>query len=231
MYRLKTILVAALLGGFVASANAQNDNVVTATYGNATGNTTRTMTVALNHTNDYVAFRLVMTLPEGTTVTGVTAKAPLKNSGTIDLSTKGGNANESTDFKVPFKQNGTKCNIVGYNYNNEKILGASGDIILTVTLETASGVNFNADGVTTACTFVDTSAKEAELGEPVTVAKLWGDVNMDKKVNTTDVQAAANISVAAANPGAVDMFAADANGDGKINSNDVQKIANISVGN
>lgn len=230
MYRLKTILVAALLGVFVASANAQNDNVVTATYGNATGNTTRTMTVALNHTNDYVAFRLVMTLPEGTTVKDVVAKAPLKSNETIDLSAKGGTATESKSFKVPFRQKGTKCNIVGYNYANNQIGGVSGEILLTVTLETAEGVVFDAEGVTTACTFVDADATEASLGSPVTEARLWGDVVKDGKVNTTDVQAASNISVAKASTGSADAFAADINGDDKVNSNDVQKISNISVG-
>ena len=231
MYKLKTILVAALLGGFVASANAQSDNVVTATYGNATGNTTRTMTVALNHKNDYVAFRLVMTLPDGTTVTGVTAKAPLKNSGTIDLSTKGGSATESTDFKVPFKQNGTKCNIVGYNYNNEKILGASGDIILTVTLETAAGVDFKADGVTTACTFVDASATEAELDNPETDSRLWGDVVKDGVVDATDYQAVANIVTRKGNGAAViDAFAADVDQSDEVDATDYQAVGNIVTG-
>lgn len=230
MKKTKMLLVASLLCGFTA-AHA-DDNVVTATYGNAAGNTTRTMTVALNHEKDYVAFHLVMDVPAGTTVMGVTAKSPLKNGRTVDLSTKGGTANESTDFNVPFNQDGTKCNIVGYNYGNEKIVGTSGDVLLTVTLGTTAGVAFDADGVTATCTFVDDASNEKVLNKDLlSDPRLWGDVNMDKKVNTTDVQAAANISVAAANPGAVDMFAADANGDGKINSNDVQKIANISVGN
>lgn len=230
MNKMKKMFMGALLAGFAVSANAEGDNVVTATYGNATGNTTRTMTVALNHETDYVAFMLQLTLPEGTTVAGVTAKDPLKSNETIDLSANGGSDTESKSFKVPFKQNGTKCNIVGYNYGNEKIAGESGDILLTVTLETAAGVAFNAEGVTTACTFVDANSTEANLGNPVTEARLWGDVVKDGKVNTTDVQAASNISVTKASTGSVDEFAADINGDDKVNSNDVQKISNISVG-
>lgn len=230
MKTTKTLLFASLLCGFTA-ANAQSDNVVTATYGNATGNTTRTMTVALNHTKDYVAFHLVMDLPAGTTVDAVTAKSPLLNGKTIDLSAKGGEATESTDFKVPFNQNGTKCNIVGYNYGNEKIVGNSGDVLLTVTLKTAAGVAFNADGVTTACTFVDASSNEVALGSPVTVARLWGDVVRDGQVLTSDYQAVANILANVSNGDQdIDIFAADIDQNDEIGTADYQTIANKLAG-
>lgn len=224
MYRLKNILVATLLSVFAVSANAQqSDNVVTATYGNATGNTTRTMTVALNHTKDYVAFHLVMDLPAGTTVDAVTAKSPLINGKTIDLLGKGGSAEESTDFKVPFNQNGTKCNIVGYNYGNEKIGGNSGDVLLTVTLTTTEGAAF--DGVTTACTFVDASSKEVALGSPVTVARLWGDVNKDSKLNATDVNAAIN-AASTGNSDGLDHFATNTGIEGVFKATDVSSVIN-----
>lgn len=227
---MKKIITALLLSSFAVGAFAEDDNVVTATYGNATGNTTRTMTIALNHEKDYVAFKLTLDLPEGTTVTGVTAKSPLKNNKTVDLSAVGGTATESTDFKVSHNQVGTKCCVLGYNLGNEKIAGKSGEILLTVTLQTAEGVAYNAQGVTASCTFVDASYQKVTLDAPITEARLWGDVVKDGKVNTTDVQAAANISVAKANAGVVDAFAADINGDDKVNSNDVQNISNISVG-
>lgn len=232
MKTTKMLLFASLLGGFTA-AHAQ-DNVVTATYGNAAGNTTRTMTVALNHTTDYVAFHLVLDLPEGTTVAGVEAKSPLKNGGTVDLSTKGGTANESTDFKVPFNQSGTKCNIVGYNYGNENIVGTSGDVLLTVTLETESGITYNANSVKTTCTFVDADSKETSLGSPVTESRLWGDVVKDGTVDGYDIQAVANMfagkSLSAPTGKTLDKVAGDPDQNDKYDGYDIQRVANIFAG-
>lgn len=226
--RMKNILVAALLSVFAVSANAQSDNVVTATYGNATGNTTRTMTVALNHANEYVAFYLNLTLPEGTTVKEVTAKAPLLTDETVDLTDRGGEANESKSFNVPFKQvSDTKCNIVGYNYANMAIGGTSGDILLTVTLETTEGIDYDANAITTACTFVDADATEYALGESVTEARLWGDVNTDKEVDGKDYQAISNKISGATITGNFDGFAADINGDIVIDGKDYQSLSNI----
>lgn len=229
MNKLKLILAAALLSVFAVSANAQqSDNVATATYGNATGNTTRTMTVALNHATDYVAFYLNLTLPEGTTVKGVTAKAPLITDETIDLSEKGGSATESKSFNVPFRQNGTKCNIVGYNYANMAIGGTSGDILLTVTLETEEGITYDANAITTTCTFADADATEYALGESETEARLWGDVVKDKKVDATDFQAVGNIVTKLGNgTTTIDAFAADVDQSDEIDATDYQAIGNI----
>ena len=230
---MKNILVAALLSVFAVSANAQqSDNVVTATYGNATGNTTRTMTVALNHANDYVAFYLNLTFPEGTTVKEVTAKAPLLTDETVDLTDRGGEANESKSFNVPFRQvSATKCNIVGYNYANMAIGGNSGDILLTVTLETEEGIAYDANAITTACTFVDADATEYALGESVTEARLWGDVVKDGKLTTSDYQAVANILANASVEGEnIDKFAADINQNDKVGTDDYQFVANKLAG-
>lgn len=232
MNKLKLILAAALLSVFAVSANAQqSDNVVTATYGNATGNTTRTMTVALNHATDYVAFYLNLTLPEGTTVKGVTAKAPLITDETIDLSAKGGSANESKSFNVPFRQvSDTKCNIVGYNYANKAIGGTSGDILLTVTLETEEGIAYDANAITTACTFVDEDATEYALGESETEARLWGDVVKDGKIDSRDYQTLANIIAGKSYDASSDKFAADMVQDDKFNAQDYQSLANKIAG-
>lgn len=230
MNRINSILVAALLSIFAVCANAQqSDNVVTATYGNATGNTTRTMTVALNHATDYVAFYLNLTLPEGTTVKGVTAKAPLITDETIDLSERGGSATESKRFNVPFRQvSDTKCNIVGYNYANMAIGGTSGDILLTVTLETKEGIAYDANAITTTCTFVDADATEYALGESVTEARLWGDVNGDKSVTTADVNQANNVYLKKVEGSSlVDHFAGDIVSNGVYTSSDINKINNI----
>lgn len=226
MNKLKLILAAALLSVFAVSANAQ-DNVVTATYGNATGNTTRTMTVALNHATDYVAFYLNLTLPEGTTVKGVSVKSPLKNGGTTDLSGVGGSATESTDFNVPFKQNGTKCNFVGYNYGNEKIVGESGEILFTIKLETTEGVAFDEGSVECNYEFAKLLG-ESLTGTIETDPRLWGDVVKDKKVDATDFQAVGNIVTKLGNGiTTIDAFAADVDQSDEIDATDYQAIGNI----
>lgn len=228
--RTKSLLIASLLCGFM-SANAQ-ESVTTATYGNAAGNTTRTMTVALNHSTDYVAFLLDMTLPEGTTVKKAEIKTPLKNGQTVDLSTKGGSATESTNFNVPFNQNGTNCKLVGYNYGNKKIEGASGDILLTLTLETATGVAYNATGVKATCTFVDAAFNEKVLNtDLMSEARLWGDVIKDGKVDAIDYQAVANIVTNLGNgSAAIDAFAADVDQSNAVDAIDYQAVGNIVTG-
>ncbi len=228
MYRLKNILVAALLSVLAVSANAQSDNVVTATYGNATGNTTRTMTVALNHANDYVAFYLTLQLPEGTTVTGVTAKDPLKNGGTTDLSQAGGSATESTNFHIPFNHTSpTTCNIVGYNFGNEKIVGESGEILFTITLETEEGIAFDEGKVSCSYEFASLLS-ESLKGTVETDSRLWGDVVRDQNVDVTDYQAISNIILKKNNGSAViDEFAGDIDQSGSIDVTDYQGISNI----
>lgn len=228
MNKLKLILAAALLSVFTVSANAQqSDNVVTATYGNATGNTTRTMTVALNHATDYVAFYLNLTLPEGTTVKGVSVKSPLKNGGTTDLSQAGGSDTESTDFNVPFKQNGTKCNFVGYNYGNEKIVGESGEVLFTITLETTEGVAFDEGSVECKYEFAKLVG-ESLTGTVTADPRLWGDVVKDKKVDATDFQAVGNIVTKLGNgTTTIDAFAADVDQSDEIDATDYQAIGNI----
>lgn len=232
--RTKSLLIASLLCGFM-SANAQTDNVATATYGNAAGNTTRTMTVALNRSTDYVAFYLDMTLPAGTTVKEAVIKAPLKNGGTVDLSAKGGTATESTDFKVPFNQSGTNCKLVGYNYGNKKIGGTSGEILLTLTLETATGVAYNAEGVNATCTFVEDGAfNEVVMATTTTEARLWGDVVKDGTVDGYDIQAVANLfagkSITAPTGKTLDKFAGDPDQNDKYDGYDIQRVANIFAG-
>ena len=228
MYRLKKIFLAALLSAFVVSANAQSDNVVTATYGNATGNTTRTMTIALNHANDYVAFTLNLTLPEGTTVTGVNVKSPLKNGGTVDLSGVGGDANESTDFKVEFNHTSpTKCNVVAFNYGNVAIGGESGEVLFTITLQTTEGVAFDEGSVECQYTFASLLGQSL-TGTTETEPRLWGDVVKDKNVDATDFQAVGNIVTKLGNGTTdIDAFAADVDQSGEINATDYQAIGNI----
>lgn len=230
MNKLKLILATALLNVFAVCANAQqSDNVATATYGNATGNTTRTMTVALNHATDYVAFYLNLTLPEGTTVKGVSVKSPLKNGGTTDLSAVGGSATESTDFNVPFKQNGAKCNIVGYNYGNEKIVGESGEILFTITLETTEGVAFDEGSVECKYEFAKLVG-ESLTGTVTADPRLWGDVVRDGKIDSRDYQTLANIIAGKSYDASSDKFAADMVQDDKFNAQDYQSLANKIAG-
>lgn len=228
----KTILT--LTFAMVASlAGWAQESATVATYGNLTGNTSRTMTLALTHTDNYVAFSTKLELPEGVTVTDVSAKTPLKNEGTKDFTRKGGSATESMAFKVPFKQNGNVCRIQAYNLANAKIGGASGDILLTLTLTTTAPVAYN-EKTTTArnITFVKSDYTEVVFPDRVATCRLWGDVNMDNAVDVKDYQAVGNVLVAKP-VDVIDFFAADLVVDAeetKVDVKDYQKLSNIIVG-
>lgn len=230
----KLFILASLLIGMVGNMKA-DDNIVVATYGNATGNTTRTMTVALNRTTNYVACQFDLTLPEGTTVKSITPKAPLINGGTVDLSAVGGTASETTNFVVDFNQTGTTCKVIAYNLGNVNIGGNSGDVLMTVELQTENAVNFDANSVAAnGVTFVNGSleaAPMADVAENADVKKLWGDVNESGSVDIVDVQLIANkIGGVLSNSAKFNSFAADINQVGGIDIVDMQKAANIVAG-
>lgn len=209
------------------------DAVTTATYGHATGNTERTMTMALTHTADYVAFSAELLLPEGTTVTAINARTPLKNGGTINMSSVGGSATESTDFRVPFRQVGTTCRVMGYNLGEMKIAGNTGDILVTITLTTTEGINYNTSTVTASnITFVTDDMREVTLPNAITSSRLWGDVNVDQAVDGKDYQVVTNIAVGTEVVGA-DLFAADIVVDAEetiVDAKDAQRLSNVIVG-
>ncbi len=217
---------ASLLCVLAGTANAQS--VSTATYSNASDPSTRTLAVSLNHSTnpDFVAFVLQLDLPEGTTVTGVKAMAPLKNGETIDLSDKGGSNEQSVDFLVPFNQIGTKCNIVGYNFANKQIGGNSGDVLLAVTLKVENATAFDEKQITTSSSFVNSEATEASLEASKTsedVARLWGDINRDTKVNASDVDAAI-VATATGNSNGLDHFATNTGIEGAFKATDVDNV-------
>lgn len=225
----KLFILASLLVGMVGSVQA--DDIVVATYGNATGNTTRTMTVALNRTTNYVACQFDLTLPEGTTVKSITPKAPLKNGGTVDLSAAGGTANESTNFVVDFNQAGTTCKVIAYNLGNVNIGGNSGDVLMTVELETTSAVDFDANSVAAGgITFVNGSleaAPMADVAENADVKKLWGDADSNKTVDGIDASKTVNVVLGKAQKSSIDSFAVDFDGNEVIDGMDAAKIVNI----
>lgn len=229
----KTPFIALALTLASAAPCLAQETVSVATYGNAVGNNVRTMTMALTHTADYVAFTTDLVLPEGTTVTAVTARRPLKNNGTVNLSAVGGSATESTDFRLPFQQKDNTCRIMGYNLGEVKIEGATGDVMLTVTLSTTTPIAYDAATVTaTNITFVRDDLEEVTLPNAVTSSRLWGDVNMDQKVDVKDYQAVGNIIVGKPAAGA-DLFAADMIIDAEevsIDVKDYQKLSNTIVG-
>lgn len=227
----KLFILASLLIGMVGNMKA-DDNIVVATYGNATGNTTRTMTVALNRTTNYVACQFDLTLPEGTTVKSITPKAPLINGGTVDLSAVGGTASETTNFVVDFNQTGTTCKVIAYNLGNVNIGGESGDVLMTVELETSSAVDYNANSVAaTGVTFVNGTLEAApmtDVAETADVKKLWGDVNADKSVTASDVNQANNVYLKKTDKNSLlDFFAGDIDMNEELSSSDINKINNI----
>lgn len=232
MIMKKLFFIAAALFAGIMSGVAQ-DNIATATYGNATGNTTRTMTIALNGTPaNYIAFQAELALPDGTIVTDVKAKAPLINNGKVSQGTLAG---ESTDFKIPFSMSQDKktCKILGYNYGNVAMSGTSGDILLTVTLSSTSPVAYNQGTVATKnVVFVKSDLTEINMaGAAQTTSKLWGDVIENGTVDVTDYQAVGNIVTQLGNgTRKVNTFAADIDGSGRIDVTDYQAVGNIVTG-
>lgn len=228
----KLFIFSALLFGMIGNAMA-DDGIAVATYGNATGNTTRTMTVALNGTPaNYVACQFELTVPSGTTVKGIKAKSPLVNGKTVDLSSKGGSATESTDFKVAFNQDGTSCKVIAYNYGNEAMAGNSGDVLMAVELETASAVNYDAASVAVKdITFVKTDLAAAptmaDVIDNAASKKLWGDANNDKNVDGLDAARITNVILERASVNTIDAFASDLNIDGSVDGLDAARITNI----
>ena len=232
----KLFILASLLIGMVGNMKA--DDIVVATYGNATGNTTRTMTVALNRTTNYVACQFDLTLPEGTTVKSITPKAPLINGGTVDLSAVGGTASETTNFVVDFNQTGTTCKVIAYNLGNVNIGGESGDVLMTVELQTTNEVNFDETSVAASgINFVNGSleaAPMANVAENADEKSLWGDVIKDGTIDGYDIQAVANLFAGKAVNVPVgkklDKFAADTDQNDKYDGYDIQRVANIFAG-
>lgn len=227
----KLFTFAALLFTMIGNAMA-DDGITVATYGNATGNTTRTMTVALNGTPaNYVACQFDLTLPAGTTVKDITAKAPLVNGKTVDLSAKGGTATESTDFKVAFNQDGNTCKVVAYNYGNEAMSGKSGDVLMTVKLETSSAVNYDATSVAVnGITFVNGSLEAApmtDIAETADAKRLWGDADGNTTVDGIDASKTVNVVLGRSQKSSVDSFAVDFDQNEVIDGMDAAKVVNI----
>lgn len=228
----KLFILASLLIGMVGNMKA--DDIVVATYGNATGNTTRTMTVALNRgTNEYVACQFDLTLPKGTTVKSITPKAPLKNTGTVDLSAAGGTANESTNFVVDYNQpdGSNTCKVIAYNLGNVNIGGNSGDVLMTVELETTNPVAFDDTSVAASgITFVNGSLEAApmdDVAQDADVKKLWGDADSNKTVDGIDASKTVNVVLGKAQKSSIDSFAVDFDGNEVIDGMDAAKIVNI----
>lgn len=224
MIMKKLFFIAAALFAGIMSGVAQ-DNIATATYGNATGNTTRTMTIALNGTPaNYIAFQAELALPDGTIVTDVKAKAPLINNGKVSQGTLAG---ESTDFKIPFSMSQDKktCKILGYNYGNVAMSGTSGDILLTVTLSSTSPVAYNQGTVATKnVVFVKSDLTEINMaGAAQTTSKLWGDANGDKEYTPADILGVIDCMLNKDTNG-IDKFAADNNLDGEYTPADILGI-------
>lgn len=236
IYMKKLFTLTALL--FCMLLNVMADDVTTATYGNATGNTERTITVALNHTQDYCAFMLDLILPVGATIADgaeITAKAPLKNGGTTTIN----NESVPTDFILSGKlQSDGKYRIIGYNFGNVAI--GDGDILLSIPVRTTSNdatITIDASNVTfiskasngsySEIAFDGTNGNSAKADA---TPRLWGDVIKDGLINVKDYQAVANKIAGEDFSADMDSFAADIVEDGEINVKDIQTIANKIAG-
>lgn len=229
----KLFTLTALL--FCMLLNVMADDVTTATYGNATGNTERTITVALNHTQDYCAFLLDLTLPAGATIADdaeITAKAPLKNGGTTTIN----NESVTTDFILSGKlQSDGKYRIIGYNFGNVAI--GDGDILLSIPVSTTSNdatIRIDASNVTFISKASNGSYSEIAFdgtnGNGVqadSTPRLWGDADSNKLVNSIDLAKVTNVIMRKADKSSIDFFSSDVDGSEAINAVDMAKIINI----
>lgn len=236
IYMKKLFTLTALL--FCMLLNVMADDVTTATYGNATGNTERTITVALNHTQNYCAFMLDLTLPDGATIADgaeITAKAPLKNGGTTTINDE----SVTTDFILSGKlQSDGKYRIIGYNFGNVAI--GDGDILLSIPVSTTSNdatITIDASNVTfiskasngsySEIAFDGTNGNSAKADA---TPRLWGDVVRDGKLDAKDKQTLTNIILEKPFESNIDLFAADINEDGKFDAKDKQTLTNKILG-
>lgn len=218
---MKKILLFFAAAACAIASWAQTGATVSAVSATVKG---QTLEVALtNESEDFVAFQMDITLPEGVTVADNGAVAlvadRLTQPGTS--TTIAGEA-ASLNFNIAYNQvSENKVRVLAYNLENRAIVGKGG-ALFNVTFEGSSTANFVLDNVL----FVTTTNLEEiklQLAESV-VGEVYplGDVNRDTRVNAQDLTAAVNLIL---NAGYDSQ--ADVNLDTRVNAQDLTGIVNI----
>lgn len=175
-----------------------------------------------NPSEDFVAFQMDITLPEGVSVnaSGAVALVPARltqpgTASTID-------ANETVNFVVAYnKISENVVRVLAYNLENRAIAGKEG-ALFNVTFAGIPADNFTVDNIlfvtTSNLNEIKLAQAESEAGEVYPL----GDVNRDTKVNAQDLTAAVNLIL---NAGFDSQ--ADVNLDTRVNAQDLTGIVNI----
>lgn len=174
-----------------------------------------------NETEDFVAFQMDITLPEG--VTGVSAvelvPARLTQPGTT---TTIKNEEASLNFTIAFnKIDDTHVRVLAYNLENRAIVGNEG-ALFNMTFAGSPAANFVLDNVlfvtTTDLVEIKLQLAQSEAGEEYEL----GDVNRDHKINAQDLTAAVEVILT----NGYDVLG-DVNIDTKVNAQDLTGIVEL----
>lgn len=183
-----------------------------------------------NPSEDFVAFQMDITLPEGVSVNANGAVALVADRLTQPGTPSAIDANETVDFVVAYNVlNATTVRVIAYNLENRAIAGKEG-ALFNMTFTGTPADNFIVDNIL----FVTTSNLneiKLALAESTADSVLIGDVNRDTKVNALDLTALLNIVLNKLNGDEnYDLEAANVNGDDKINALDLTALLNITLG-
>ena len=186
----------------------------------------QTLEVALkNDSEDFVAFQMDITLPEG--VTGVSAVALVADRLTSSEETITINGEKaSLSFNIAYNQiDATHVRVIAYNLENRAIAGKAG-ALFNVTFAGTPAANFELTNVkfvtVSALEEVDLDAVQSELGEEV----LLGDVNRDGFVDVGDI-AAIVIIIQNGDVSTFNLDAANVNGDDAIDVGDIAGLVTL----
>lgn len=222
---MKKILLFFAAAACAIASWAQTNATVSATV------KSQTLEVALtNKSEDFVAFQMDITLPEGVTGVSAVELVPARlTPSTETITIKGEEA--SLNFNIAYNQiDATHVRVIAYNLENRAIAGNEG-ALFNATFAGTPAANFVLDNVL----FVTTTDLEEimlALAESTTGSSvLIGDVNRDTRVNALDLTALLNITLNKLDGTEnYDLEAANVNGDDKINALDLTALLNITLG-
>lgn len=198
-----------LLGSFLAMNAAEGDgNKVNISSELNADKTSCTVSVSLDNVDQIVALQLDIDIPEGMTApAGVT------------LTSRCGDHIGATGVVT-----GNKYRVVVYSMKNTAITGNNG-VIFTVNFTSASAI---ADAAQALCNVSNVILCDINAIDKATTSTaegyLFGDVNMDGKVNGMDVLAVISIITDGSDAYEYNLNAADANADKSIDGMDLLLI-------
>lgn len=215
---MKKILLFFAAAACAIASWAQTNATVSATV------KSQTLEVALtNETEDFVAFQMDITLPEGVTVADNGAVALVADRLTQPgTTTTIAGETASLNFTIAYNQvDATHVRVLAYNLENRAIVGKEG-ALFNVTFAGTPAANFVLDNVlfvtTTDLVEIKLQLAQSEAGEEYEL----GDVNRDHKINAQDLTAAVEVILT----NGYDVLG-DVNIDTKVNAQDLTGIVEL----